>query len=58
MLTSTQTADAGKSVPEGDHRDSKFCGACRDPSGRTLFVNMQTPGITFAITGPWMRGPL
>jgi len=24
----------------------------------TLFVNIQTPGITFAITGPWGSGPL
>lgn len=57
-LTSTQIADAGKRVEEGDHRDSEFCGACWDPTGRTLFVNVQTPGITFAITGPWMRGSL
>jgi len=21
-------------------------------------VNIQTPGITFAITGPWEKGPL
>jgi len=58
QLTSTQIANAGKTVEEGDHRDSEFCGACWDASGRTLFVNTQTPGITFAITGPWMRGPL
>ena len=23
------------------------------PDGSVLFVNVQTPGITFAITGPW-----
>ncbi len=34
---------------------SEFCGACFSPDGKTLFVNMQTPGITFAITGPWER---
>ncbi|UUZ52538.1 PhoX family protein [Massilia sp. H-1] len=34
------------------------CCACFDPTGRYLFVNIQTPGITFAITGPWARGPL
>ena len=27
-------------------------------SGRYLFVNIQTPGITFAISGPWAKGPL
>jgi uncharacterized protein len=49
---------AGKNVAPGDYRSFEFCGACWDPSGRTLFVNIQTPGITFAISGPWERGPL
>ena len=57
-LTSTQLANAGKRVAEGDYRDSEFCGACWDPTGETLFVNLQSPGITVAITGPWERGPL
>ncbi|MGH8078625.1 MAG: alkaline phosphatase PhoX, partial [Lysobacter sp.] len=57
-LTASQIADADKSIAEGDYRDSEFCGACWDPSGRTLFVNIQAPGITLAITGPWQRGPL
>ncbi|HEY9799636.1 MAG TPA: alkaline phosphatase PhoX [Leptolyngbyaceae cyanobacterium] len=33
--------------------DSEFCGACFSPDGRTLFVNIQSPGITLAIWGPW-----
>jgi secreted PhoX family phosphatase len=57
-LTSAQITDAGKTVTEGDYRDSEFTGACWDPFGRTMFVNIQTPGITFAITGPWLRGPM
>lgn len=57
-LTSTQIGNAGKAVAEGDYRGSEFCGACWDPASRTLFVNVQSPGITFAITGPWQRGPL
>lgn len=57
-LSSTQIGDAGKTIPEGDYRGSEFCGACWDPFGRTLFVNIQTPGITVAIRGPWRRGPL
>ena len=32
---------------------NEFAGACFDPDGRTLYVNVQTPGITFAIWGPW-----
>ena len=57
-LTDSQIASAGKVIAEGDYRDSEFAGACWSPDGRTLFVNVQTPGITLAITGPWMDGPL
>jgi uncharacterized protein len=35
--------------------DSEFAGACFSPDGQTMFVNIQTPGITFAIWGPWSR---
>ena len=34
---------------------SEFCGACFSPDGSTLFVNVQEPGFTYAITGPWER---
>ncbi len=33
--------------------DSEFTGPTFSEDGRTLFVNIQTPGITLAITGPW-----
>ncbi len=42
----------------GDYRDNEFAGACFDASGRTLYVNNFSPGITFAITGPWGLGNL
>ena len=45
-------------IPPNDYRGSEFAGACFDPFGKTLFVNIQTPGITFAIRGPWWRGGL
>jgi secreted PhoX family phosphatase len=42
-------------TPEGDFDYSGFewAGATFDPTGKWLFVNIQDPGITFAITGPW-----
>ena len=33
--------------------DSEFAGATFSPTGRTLFVNIQRPGLTLAIWGPW-----
>ncbi|WP_373490033.1 alkaline phosphatase PhoX [Parasphingorhabdus sp.] len=33
--------------------DGEFCGACFSPDGKTMFVNVQEPGYTYAITGPW-----
>ena len=57
-LTTEQVAGAGKTIVAGDHRDSEWTGACWSPDGRWLFANIQTPGITFAITGPWLHGPL
>lgn len=31
----------------------ELAGACFSPDGTTLFVNVQTPGYTIAIRGPW-----
>ncbi len=38
---------------ENAYNDSEFAGATFSPDGSTLFVNIQKPGWTFAITGPW-----
>ena len=38
---------------EGDFRDREFAGATFSPDGNWLFFNVQTPGISFAVTGPW-----
>jgi len=45
-------------IPPGDYRQNEWAGACYSPDGKWLFVNIQTPGVTFAITGPWGSGPL
>ncbi|MGD1914987.1 MAG: alkaline phosphatase PhoX [Phycisphaerales bacterium] len=33
--------------------NSELAGVCFSPDGTTLFVNVQSVGITLAITGPW-----
>ncbi|WP_316818625.1 alkaline phosphatase PhoX [Pedobacter nyackensis] len=33
--------------------NSEFAGPVFSPSGNTLFINIQTPGVTLAINGPW-----
>ncbi len=43
-------------VFDQDYRGSELAGACF--YNEWLFVNIQTPGITFAITGPWENGAL
>jgi secreted PhoX family phosphatase len=40
----------------GDYRGVEWAGACFYE--RWMFVNIQSPGITFAITGPWDNGAL
>ena len=57
-LSANLIAIAGKTVAPGNYRNNEFAGACYSPDGKWLFVNIQTPGITFAITGPWGSGPL
>lgn len=40
----------------GDFRGSEWAGATFTADGEWLFVNLQNPGVTFAITGPWKKG--
>ncbi len=37
------------------YSSSEFAGPVFSPSGNTLFVNIQSPGLTLAITGPWEK---
>jgi secreted PhoX family phosphatase len=38
--------------------DNEFAGACYSPDGDVMFVNVQTPGVSFAIRGPFEKGSL
>ena len=38
--------------------DSELAGATFTRNGQVLFFNVQDPGITYAVTGPWRRGAL
>ena len=39
----------------GDFRTSELAGACFDRDGDWMFLNIQRPGLTVAIRGPWWR---
>ena len=41
--------------PTDEGTASEFCGPTFSPDGRTFYVNIQDPGHTFAITGPFPR---
>lgn len=41
-----------------NYNTSEFCGSTFSPDGETLFVNVQEPGLTLAIWGPWDMGEL
>jgi len=45
-------SDLAKNVVPG-FTTFEFTGCCFSPNKNTLFVNIQTPGISFAIWGPW-----
>ncbi|MBC7932676.1 MAG: DUF839 domain-containing protein, partial [Rubrivivax sp.] len=47
---------ASNLVPGFENKE--FAGATFSPDGETLFVNVQTPGLTFAVWGPWNKGAL
>jgi secreted PhoX family phosphatase len=61
MLPFAQNAvvlDGERNGRRGDFTNREFAGATYSPDGEWLFFNIQTPGITFAVTGPWGDGGL
>ncbi len=47
--------DGQKNGITGDFRGQEWAGPTFRPDGKWLFVNLQRPGITLAITGPWQE---
>lgn len=43
-------------VAENVANGSEFCGGCFSHNGRFMFVNLQSPGLTLVIEGPWRKG--
>ena len=40
-------------IADNPYSNSELAGVCFSPDGTVLFVNIQYPGMTLAITGPW-----
>ena len=57
-LAHEEIVAAGKHISPRDYRAEEWAGACFDAEGEVLFANIQLPGISFAIWGPWERGNL
>jgi secreted PhoX family phosphatase len=58
-FTRQQLDAVGKTgATAGDLRRTEWAGATFSPDGQVLFVNLYSPGVTLAITGPWHKGPL
>lgn len=60
VLTDSDIAKMNRTgqFPADDYRGDELAGACFDPRGEILFVNLFNPGYTAAIRGPWKIGNL
>ncbi len=54
-LIGVRTDGSQYAIANNAYSDSELAGVCFSPDGKTLFVNIQIPGMTVAITGPWPR---
>jgi len=52
-VLSTTPGGPTYAVARNMYNESEFTGPTFSPDGKVLFVNIQEPGWTFAITGPW-----
>lgn len=55
MTGAPRNPDALGVTDQTDFTGQEWAGASFSPDGNTLFVNIQTPGITFAIQGPFLK---
>ena len=56
MLAGESKAKWQKAAGTVDFRRDEWAGATFSRDGKWLFVNLQVPGLTVAITGPWKDG--
>ncbi|MFI6430105.1 alkaline phosphatase PhoX [Rhodococcus oryzae] len=42
-------------IARNELNESEFCGPAFSADGKTLYANIQTPGLVLAIRGPWRR---
>lgn len=54
LTGSGRMADFARNISK-DFPRSEFAGSCFSPDGSTLFVNLQTAGVTLAIRGDWKK---
>lgn len=52
-LVGIQPDGSQYAIADNSHSLSELAGVCFSPDGKTMFVNIQYPGMTLAITGPW-----
>ena len=57
VLDNADIAKAGRmgQIRRGDYRREEWAGLTFAPDGKTAFVNIQRPGITFVINGPFSK---
>lgn len=49
--------EVARNVIGGDlGNGSEFCGSCFSHDGRFMFLNIQSPGLTAVVRGPWRKG--
>ncbi len=56
LTASSRSRGPSDRIAAKDYRAEEFAGATFSNDGTWLFVNIQEPGVSLAITGPWAEG--